>query len=246
MRAIIIAGGLSKRLRPHTDIIPKTLLPLNKRPILSYILDAIRAADIQHIDLLTGHGHDYVHNFMDLYAAQHPEVTFDTHFIDRYQDTGNIIALLAAEQLLDDPAIMINSDTIFHPDILRRLLDSPDEHAMVVDDVKDLGEEEMKVLVDSENRITKIHKTLDPASSHGEYIGVLKFSPSAKPALLKSTRALMAIDDSVYYEDAIQHMIDNAGVTVRAVSTGGLPAMEIDTEEDLAEAHKMVADISHD
>ncbi len=41
MDAIILAAGLGTRLRPHTLTMPKPLLPVQGRPILDWILDAL-------------------------------------------------------------------------------------------------------------------------------------------------------------------------------------------------------------
>ncbi|MER3416554.1 MAG: glucose-1-phosphate thymidylyltransferase (strD) [Gemmataceae bacterium] len=41
MDAIVLAAGLGKRLRPHTLETPKPLLPVQGRPILDWILDAL-------------------------------------------------------------------------------------------------------------------------------------------------------------------------------------------------------------
>lgn len=243
MRAVIIAGGLSKRLRPRTENIPKTLLKLDEKIILEHILDSARAGGIKHFELLTGHGHDYVEGFMRLYKEHYPEITFDITYIDRYADTGNIIALEAGHHLFDDDIVIINSDTIFHSDIIKKLLSDTAENAMIVDDVKELGEEEMKVLVDDDHIIYKIHKSLDPQESHGEYVGVMKFGKNVQSAMKESVSTLMAEDDSLYYEDAIQKMIDDNGIIITSVSTEGLPVMEIDTEEDLDEAKGLIKKI---
>ncbi|HDH41823.1 MAG TPA: mannose-1-phosphate guanylyltransferase, partial [Candidatus Altiarchaeales archaeon] len=34
MKAVILAGGLGKRLRPLTNHVPKAMLPLHGRPII--------------------------------------------------------------------------------------------------------------------------------------------------------------------------------------------------------------------
>jgi bifunctional UDP-N-acetylglucosamine pyrophosphorylase/glucosamine-1-phosphate N-acetyltransferase len=44
MDAIILAAGLGKRLRPHTEATPKPLLPVQGRPILDWALGALPAA----------------------------------------------------------------------------------------------------------------------------------------------------------------------------------------------------------
>ena len=45
MDAIILAAGKGTRLRPHTNTIPKPLLPVQGRPILDWILGAIPPVD---------------------------------------------------------------------------------------------------------------------------------------------------------------------------------------------------------
>lgn len=244
MRCVIIAGGISRRLRPLTDTIPKTLLQLDEKIILEHILDAAISNGLTEFDILTGHGHEYVATFVQQYLHGRPGVRINLHFIERYAETGNIMALLYAEKsLAQDDIVIINSDTIFHKAILQQLLEHPSKNAMVVDDVKTLGEEEMKVFVNADNNIYRIHKSLDPKKAHGEYVGILKFSREMKDKLLASARALMQKDESVYYEDAIQKMIDDFAVPIQRVSTRGLPVMEIDTHEDLAAARELVKEI---
>ena len=38
MKAVILAGGHGKRLKPYTLLLPKPMLPLGNKPILSYII----------------------------------------------------------------------------------------------------------------------------------------------------------------------------------------------------------------
>ncbi|MBI2410365.1 MAG: phosphocholine cytidylyltransferase family protein [Candidatus Kerfeldbacteria bacterium] len=242
MRCIILAGGVSKRLRPKTDTIPKTLLPVDEKIILEHILDNARHAGMEHFDILTGHGHEFVEEFTSRYADAN-DVSIDLHFIPEYATTGNIIGIPSAEHLFDDDFVWINSDTIFHTDILKKLLASPEANAMMVDDVKTLGEEEMKVLADENGYIQRIHKTLDPATAHGEYVGILRFSKPTKDALLAAAEKKMGEDPLVYYEDAIQQMIDDYGTQIKKISTEGLPVMEIDTHEDLEAAKELIKQI---
>ena len=53
--AVILCGGLGKRLRPLTRTIPKPLAPINGRPFLAFLLDQLREQGIHRIVLLTGY-----------------------------------------------------------------------------------------------------------------------------------------------------------------------------------------------
>ena len=42
MKAIILAGGLGKRLRPLTNNKPKPMVPLGGKPILVYVINWVK------------------------------------------------------------------------------------------------------------------------------------------------------------------------------------------------------------
>lgn len=53
--AIILAGGLGKRLRPLTDTIPKPLLPVLGKPILAHNIAQLQKYGVKNIILAIGH-----------------------------------------------------------------------------------------------------------------------------------------------------------------------------------------------
>lgn len=60
MDAIILAGGLGKRLRPITDSMPKCMAPINGRPMLQYHIDPLRKAKIGKIIVACGYKWDEI------------------------------------------------------------------------------------------------------------------------------------------------------------------------------------------
>ena len=59
--AIVLAAGQGTRMRSR---LPKVLHPLAGRPILTHVLDALEAADIGEIVVVTGHGGEAVEAFV--------------------------------------------------------------------------------------------------------------------------------------------------------------------------------------
>ena len=55
MKAIILAGGFGKRLRPLTDTIPKPMLPVAEKPILRWQMEWLRRAGVDEFVLCIGH-----------------------------------------------------------------------------------------------------------------------------------------------------------------------------------------------
>lgn len=241
MHTIIIAAGTSQRLQPLTDAIPKTLLSLGSMPMLEYILKALTKNNLNDITIVTGHGHESMQKFVQEAESRIPALNIDLLFNPRYHETGNIVSVRIAEKLFSNDTLLIHSDCIFHADILPFLLQEPHPHAMIVDDHKTLGEEEMKVLINEEGNIIRLHKTLNPLASHGEYVGIAKFGNAMRDAFRESLDRVIAQNPTVYYEDALQDLIDRHAIPIRAVSSQGLPVMEVDTPEDLEAAKRMVA-----
>ena len=55
MKAVILAAGEGRRLRPFTETMPKVMLPIANKPILEYVFDALKKAGINDIILVVGY-----------------------------------------------------------------------------------------------------------------------------------------------------------------------------------------------
>jgi glucose-1-phosphate thymidylyltransferase len=53
MKALILAAGYATRLRPLTDSVPKQLLPVGGRPMVDWIVEKLREAEIDDVHLVT-------------------------------------------------------------------------------------------------------------------------------------------------------------------------------------------------
>lgn len=55
VQAIVMAGGIGRRLRPLTEELPKPMLPIGDRPLMEIIIQQLRQAGITQITVTTHH-----------------------------------------------------------------------------------------------------------------------------------------------------------------------------------------------
>jgi len=53
LTAVVMAGGLGKRLRPLTDQLPKPMLPVGDRPVMEYVLEQLQKVGISRVSITT-------------------------------------------------------------------------------------------------------------------------------------------------------------------------------------------------
>ena len=233
MPVIILAAGRGSRLGGLTTAMPKCLLDVAGMSLLERQVAAVASMpSLSPIVVVTGFAHEKV---MSLMGARVVEC-----FNGDWDQANNIVSLAVAAEAgwLDGGFLLFNSDVVFDLRILKGLTEFDKPCALVVDDVGELGEEQMKVVVDGSGRLVQIAKTLDPTASTGEYIGLAKFDADGAQALKVSLRKLIEQNRTRdWYEAAFQDLF--AKVDVYPCSTRGYRWTEVDTPEDLQQARSL-------
>lgn len=108
-RAMLLAAGRGERLRPLTEALPKPLLPLLGRPIISYVLEALRAAGIERVVLNQHHHGDLLRRFVGDGEAWGMEVAYSSE--RRLLGTAGGLKH-AARQLGSATFLVLNADLL--------------------------------------------------------------------------------------------------------------------------------------
>lgn len=239
MKAMIIAAGEGRRLASYSKGKPKTLIEVSGTPILGYILNSLVREGIEDVLIVTGYNGGMIRDFV---SKNYDNLNVDYVHNEVYNKTNNIYSVyLTKNKMMNNNFLLINSDVLFHSDILRYLKNSSREGLVLsVDLYKKLGEEEMKVKIE-EDLIVEISKEINPSEADGEYIGLTRIDKDMSKLFFEILeKTIKEKGTGVFYEEAFQGVIDD-GREVCYESTKGLPWIEIDTPEDLRIAREEIA-----
>ena len=121
MKALILAGGRGKRLRPITDKIPKSLIPINKKPLIQYTINYLKKFGINEIIICAGYKSNQIQNFLKKKKNFGCKIEYS---IEK-SPLGTAGAIRnAIKNLSDESFLVINGDVITNID-LKKILKKP-------------------------------------------------------------------------------------------------------------------------
>lgn len=247
LRAVILAAGASPELGELTAEIPKAMLDIRGKPLLSRQVETLEAVGVRDVSVVVG----WCKERVDLPGLRRYE-------IERSQ--GEVASLMRAEPELVGPVLVLYGDILFDTDLVARLLEAPGDVVLVVDradsnrKARDLvhteppGDERGRHLRGRRTHsVYRVGASLERAN--GEWIGLMLLREAGVAALRRiHTEAAALGAERTFYEaasldeaalpDLLQAMID-AGVDVRCIDTyqGWL---EINSFEDYRRAWAQV------
>jgi len=121
MKAIILAGGRGKRLRPITDKIPKPLIPINNMPLIERSIKYLKKYGITEIIISSG----YKSNKIELFLKKKKNFGCKIIFSIEKTPLGTGGAIKKALKHIDDESFLVlNGDIVTNID-LRKILKKP-------------------------------------------------------------------------------------------------------------------------
>jgi len=237
MIGVILAAGMAKRLRPLTDTKPKCLLTVGSRTLLQRTVDAMAATGISEFVIVTGYRHEMIQDFLN---QNFPHFTF--HFLHNadYAHNNNIYSLWMSGQVVRGKEfLLMDSDILCDPQAVAAVA-SQSESALALNR-HELNEEDMKIVVDSENRITEISKTCRIEDAVGESVGIEKIKADYSDALFRELDQMIEQEGliDIFYERAFERLIPQ-GHTFKVIDTTRYFSYELDTPEDFERATQLL------
>lgn len=240
MKAILLAAGVGRRLRPWTEARPKCLLELGGKTLLDRHLDALAATGVNDVIIVLGHCGDQIR----AQVAKRPDAA-RVQFLENTRYTeGSILSLNTAIGHIDDHAdgaIVMDADVLYPRELMRRLVTAPGT-AFLVDETSEETGEEMTVGIKDGRVRTIDRKVGDGWDLKGETVGFTKFAAEDADELRKHMAACLAEGlNKAEYEAAIIRLLQTRPAHYALV--GDLPWTEIDFDSDVEKAKEMLPEV---
>lgn len=233
MKALILAAGRGTRMNIQTLNQPKCLLKVRGKPLLDWQIEAIRAAGIDEIAVVTGYKHELISR-PRLHKFHNPH----------WQTTNMVSSLECAHDWLMSDSCIVSYSDIFYSSEAVKMLSSLDSHLAITYHVDWLNIWTSRFddpLVDAESfRLSESgfiieigRKPKSKTEVQGQYMGLLRISPNGWIEMRKLFNDLMDTERSrLSMTEMLQKIVEGGVIDIKALPYDGVWG-EIDSEKDL-------------
>lgn len=233
MKAIILAAGRGSRMKDLTEQRPKCLVELRGKALLDWQLEALHAAGITEIAIVTGYKRELL--------ADRGLTEFHNA---RWAETNMVSSLACAQEWLQaEPCIVSYSDIFYSPVAVQSLMTSTASLAVTYDpNWLELWTQRFDdPLLDAETfRLTPEHTLAEIGNKpksveevQGQYMGLLRFTPKGWAEVLRIRSGLTSAQcDKMHMTGTLQKVIDAGRIAIAAVPYTGEWG-EVDCANDL-------------
>ena len=199
MKAVIIAAGEGKRMRPLTDNRPKVMLPITGKPILEHLMVEMRQAGIREFVFVTGYREEKVKEYFG--SGEKWEVSIE--YVTQVEQTGTADAVRTVENLVDERFVITNGDIIISSGDIKAIAESSGNTMSLfeVENPVELGTVEVEG-----GFITQIHEKVENPPSNLANAGLYLFTRD-----IFKTIAQTPLSQRGEYEltDSVQRLVDS-------------------------------------
>ena len=228
------------RLRPTTAALPKALLPIGGRPLISHSLDRLARAGVDETIIVTGHCGETVRERVGA-RWRGMAITY-VHNPD-FETTGSMVSLmLAAEAVRASSILLLECDLLFDARFIAAALEDGRDDVLLAAEVSGSGDE-VYLCAGPDGRLSFLGKDAPPdrrRAAVGELAGISRLSRRLLATYGESVRRHLTNGSEQRHYEEVLFQLAQGGWPIRVRACPGLVWAEIDTPADLARAEMQV------
>ena len=234
MKAIILASGIGKRLRPLTNKNPKSLIKINNKTIVECQINKLLKYKIKDIVLTTGPFENKLKKFLKE-KYKNLDITYVNN--SRYDKTNYIYSLWLTKEYINDDIILLHGDLIFDEKLLKKLI-AKKENLVLINKEAKIPKKDFKAVIEK-NKVIKIGVNF---FTNNSYLSMPMYKFSKKDFLIWMNEIEKEIKKgnlNIYAEDVFNKISNK--INLKPLFFYKEICMEIDTKEDLEKAKKIIS-----
>lgn len=126
MKAVILAAGEGKRLRPFTEAMPKVMLPVGNKPILQHVFEAVKKSGINEVIVVVGYKKEVIMDYFKDYKD------IEINYVIQDKQLGTAHALLQTKNEIKNLFIVLAGDNIIDEKSISKLIEDNSEYSLLI------------------------------------------------------------------------------------------------------------------
>ena len=234
----MLAAGMGKRLAKYTQNNTKCMVPVAGKKLIDRAIESLKIAGINRFIIVIG----YKGENLKKYILENHKGEMDFVFIENkdYATTNNIYSFyLAKDELIKDDTILMESDVIYEPDLIKKMVEYKHQNIAAVAKYESWMDGTV-VEADDEHNITSFIEKKDMDNSkldrYYKTVNIYKFSTSfVRDIYIPFLEAYMkAYGMNSYYETTLKVLCMLKDFPVKAFYMRDIDWYEIDDAQDLS------------
>ncbi len=234
----MLAAGMGKRLAKYTQNNTKCMVPVAGKKLIDRAIESLKIAGINRFVIVIG----YKGENLKKYILENHKGEMDFVFIENkdYATTNNIYSFyLAKDELIKDDTILMESDVIYEPDLIKKMVEYKHQNIAAVAKYESWMDGTV-VEADDDHNITSFIEKKDMDNNkldrYFKTVNIYKFSvPFVRDVYIPFLEAYMkAYGMNSYYETTLKVLCMLKDFPVKAFYMRDIDWYEIDDAQDLS------------
>ncbi|MDO8518741.1 MAG: NTP transferase domain-containing protein [Deltaproteobacteria bacterium] len=238
MQILLLAAGMGTRLAQQAAALPKSLIPVQGKPLLVRILDCLKEFSITRVVVVTG----FERGKMEQVLSDYP---IAVSVLNPDFKKGNLLSVLSGRGKVSSPFAVFNADHFYSKEIYRKILGYRGSSITAVCDFdRPLGDDDMKMKLSPQRTLASLSKKMEKPDCG--YVGVTLIPSSLEKKYWEAAEAVLKESGEGAHAEMVLNELASRGEKINILDISGSSWIEVDTPEDLALAEKRIGLIDGD